>query len=507
MAGVIWPDNGVVTEIVGRLRFGVLGPLEARRDGVLVRLGGERQRALLAVLLVHANELVTVEALVEALSGDQRSESAVNAVRVGVSRLRRVLETGDGDLVVETRTGGYVLALESGQLDVEVFEQLLTEGHGLLATGDAVSAGARLREALCLWRGAAYADVAGLDYVQSEIRRLEELRLVAVMDRVDADLALGGTDELVVELEPLVALNPLQERLRAQLMQALYRAGRQSDALAVYREISGLLREELGLEPGRALKELERSILQQDAALDLAAIGSATPSGLMLPVSATPFVGRVRELADVTALLSRSDARLLTLTGAGGTGKTRLALRAAQALAPDCRDGVWFVAFADVTDPALIASMICEALELVEQPDIPPVRRLAEWLATRRVLLVLDNLEQLAPGTVVLNRLLASAPGLRLLATSREPLRLAGEQQYEVPVLEAEDAVELFSARAHSVAPRLTVDPGVTGRICERVDRLPLAIELAAARIKTLSARRDPDQARARTAGARHRST
>jgi DNA-binding SARP family transcriptional activator len=317
VAGVICSDNGAVTEIVGRLRFGVLGPLEARRDGVLVRLGGERQRALLAVLLVHANELVRVEVLVEALLGEQRAESAVNAVRVGVSRLRRVLESGDGDLVVETRPGGYVLAVESGQLDAEVFEQLLTEGRGLLTAGDAVSAGARLREALCLWRGAAYADVARLDYVQSEIRRLEELRLVAVMDRVDADLALGATDELVVELEPLVALNPLQERLRAQLMQALYRAGRQSDALAVYREISGLSRE-LGLEPGRALKELERSILQQDAALDPVAIGSATPGGLNLPVSATPFAGRVRELADVTALLSRSDARLLTLTGAGG---------------------------------------------------------------------------------------------------------------------------------------------------------------------------------------------
>jgi predicted ATPase len=147
---------------------------------------------------------------------------------------------------------------------------------------------------------------------------------------------------------------------------------------------------------------------------------------------------------------------------------------------------VWFVAFADITDPAHIAPMICQALKLVEQPDIPPVRRLVEWLATRRVLLVLDNLEPLAPGTAVISRLLASAPGLRLLATSREPLHLAGEQQYEVPVLATEDAVELFSARAHSVAPRLTVDPDITGRICERLDRLPLAIELAAARIKTL---------------------
>jgi len=482
-------DNActVATDLDRRLQFGMLGPLQVSRGGELVRLGGERQRALLALMLVNVNELVRVEQLVEALFGGQRSEGAVNAMRVAVSRLRRLLEQGDDSGVLAARPGGYVLTAGPEQLDVTRFERLLEDGRGLLAAGDAMSAAARLREALSLWRGVPLADLALVEALQVEIRRLEELRLLAVMERVDADLALGSGVELVAELEPLIASNPLVERLRGQLMRALYRAGRQTDALAVYREFSDLLRDELGLEPGRALKELQRLVLRQDGSLEApVAAASARPVG-KLPVPATSFLGRAREQEEVAALLWRADTRLLTLTGAGGSGKTRLALRIAQAHARDYNGGVWFVEFSSVTDPDLIASTICQTLELADQPGVTPARRLQEWLQDRSTLLVLDNLEQLATGSAILGELLAGCPRLTLLVTSREPLHLAGEQQYEVPVLEPQDAIELFATRAHAVAPGINVDPELAARICDRLDRLPLAIELAAARGKALT--------------------
>ena len=275
------------TVVAGRWEFGVLGPLEAACGGDPVRLGGERQRVLLALLLVHVNELVTVDQLVEQLFGERRREGAVNAVQVAVSRLRRVLEGGDGDAgVLQSRPGGYVLRVEPGQLDAAVFERLLGDGRGLLAAGQAAGAAARLREALGLWRGPALGDLAVVDCLQAEIRRLEELRLVALMERIDADLALGARDELIPELELLIAANPLQERLRGQLMLALYRAGRQADALAAYREASELLRDQLGLEPSPALRELERSILQQDSALAPPQV-PVVPSVLAVPPDAS----------------------------------------------------------------------------------------------------------------------------------------------------------------------------------------------------------------------------
>ena len=470
----------------GRLVFGVLGPLEVRRDGAAVRLGGMRQRALLALLVMRANELVRVEELVDQLFGAERSDVAVNTVRVAVSRLRRLLGNGDTDSVLGTRPGGYVLQADPEQLDLAGFERLLVEGRRLLSAGQASAAAARLGEALSLWRGPALADLAALECFQGEVRRLEELRLVAAMERIDADLALGAAGELVGELEALIAANPLQERLRGQLMLALYRAGRQADALAVYRRTSELLRNELGLEPGPRLRELESSILQQDAWVEPPP-RTAPARPAKLPVPATRFIGRERELAELTALLRRDGARLLTLTGAGGSGKTRLALRVAERSAVGYRDGTWFAGFADIGDPQLIASTICQALELGEQPGSTPGERLREWLGERQVLLVLDNLEQLVEGAVELGELLASCPGLTLLATSREPLRLAGEQQYEVPVLEAEDALALLESRTQAVVPGLVVHPKLADAICARLDYLPLAIELAAARTKVIA--------------------
>jgi DNA-binding SARP family transcriptional activator/class 3 adenylate cyclase/pimeloyl-ACP methyl ester carboxylesterase len=250
------------------LRFGVLGPLEVLRDGNPVRVGGQRQRALLALLLVHANELVRIDQLLEALSGEQTSEAGVNAVRVSISRLRQVLRGGTDGEVLRTHPGGYVLAVGPAQFDLALFERLLRQARDSMAAEQPATAAALLRDALALWRGPPLADLALVEYFQDEIRRLEQLRLLALMERIDVDLALGGGAELIPEIESLVASDPLQERLRAQLMLALYRAGRQADALATYRQTSALLRVELGLEPSRGLQRLEQSILKRDPSLE-----------------------------------------------------------------------------------------------------------------------------------------------------------------------------------------------------------------------------------------------
>ncbi len=308
---------------------------------------------------------------------------------------------------------------------------------------------------------------------------------MALEERIAAELELGEHPRLVGELEALVSEHPLREGFTAELMLALYRSGRQADALEVYRHASELLRHELGLEPSPQLRELERSILSHDPTVASPRAAPAPPANL--PVPATPFVGRRHELAELVALLQSRGTRLLTLTGAGGSGKTRLALRVAEMCAAEYRDGTWFVAFADITDPELIAAVISQTVELDEETGGPPVRRLEQWLGQREALLVLDNLEQLADGSAVLAALLSACPGLTLLVTSREPLHLAGEQQYEVPVLEPEDAVALFESRAQAVAPGLIAQPKLADAICARLDYLPLAIERAAARTKALA--------------------
>jgi predicted ATPase/DNA-binding SARP family transcriptional activator len=466
------------------MEFGVLGPLEVRRNGQPVDLGGAQQRALLAVLLLHRGEVVSVDQLIDALWGERPPVTAVKTVQTYVSRLRRAL--GDGLLL--TRPGGYVLDTGAAGVDVDRFEGLVAAAREALRADDPPHAEKSLRAALGLWRGDAIADFRFEPFAQAEISRLEEMRLVAIEDRIDAELAVGDHRALVGELEGLVRDHPLRERLHGQLMLALYRAGRQADALARYRELSQMLADELGLQPGESLRELERAILQHDPSLLTAPAASApAPVTSHLPVPATPFLGRARELAEVTALLRDPTVRLLTLTGVGGSGKTRLALQAAHECAGDHRGGVWFVAFAAVTNAALIAPVVREAIGLVDQPGLTATQRLEGYLRDREILLVLDNLEQLTPEVGVLGELLARCPGVRMLVTSREPLHLAAEQQYEVPLLAPEDALELFTARAKTVAPSVIIERETVSAVCEQLDRLPLAIELAAARTKLLS--------------------
>jgi DNA-binding SARP family transcriptional activator/WD40 repeat protein len=320
-------------------QFRVLGPLEVAHDGGAVRLGGERQRALLALLVTRANALVTTERLIEHLFGAEPSEGAANAVHVAVSRLRRALRCGDEAPLV-TRPGGYVLSVGPDQLDAARFERLLDQGRQAASGGDPAAAAVRLREALALWRGPALADLALMEFIAPEARRLDELRLLAHMERIDADLALGRHAELVPELEALVAAEPLRERLRQQQMLALYRADRRPEALEVYRETSALLREELGLEPTRALQDLERMVLRQDESLNRPPpalhVGARVergpaPERLVCPFKglssfdtgdADYFCGRDRVVSELVARTAEST--LVGILGPSGIGKSSL---------------------------------------------------------------------------------------------------------------------------------------------------------------------------------------
>jgi predicted ATPase/DNA-binding SARP family transcriptional activator len=451
------------------VQFRVLGPLELVGEDGPLELGAGRQRTLLLALLLHRNEVVSSDRLIEVLWGERPPASAPKLVQGFVSTLRRVL--GDGRLV--TRTPGYLLRVEAGELDAERFESLVGEAR---AAPPARSV-ELLADALALWRGAPLPELRYADLAQPELARLDALRHTALEQRFEAELALGRHREALPELERLVAEEPLRERPRAQLMLALYRSGRQADALAVYADGRRTLVEELGLEPGPALRELERQILAQDPALDLEPRRADAPGNL--PVPATPFLGRTREVGDVAGLLSRPEVRLLTLTGPGGSGKTRLALQVAAGLGERYPDGIWWVPLAALRDSELVPAAIGQALGA--RGD------LAARLAGRSLLLVLDNFEQVVDAAPELAGLLAAAPGLDLLVTSRESLRVTGEQQYPVPPLEPDEGIQLFLARAHAVEPALQAEAADAAEICRRLDALPLALELAAARVKALS--------------------
>lgn len=408
--------------------------------------------------------------------------------------LRKVL----GADRIERHGAGYRLRLEPAELDLGRFERLVESASRALAAERAADAVEDLRRALDLWTGEPLADLAGEPVQETEAAQLEERRRRATELLHDAALALGRHDELVPELERLIAAEPYRERFRVQHALALYRSGRQVDALAAVRAARELLVEELGVDPGPELQELEWQILRHDPGL--AAPEAPAPALLRLPTPPTPLVGRRLEVAAVSALLRRDDVRLVTLTGPGGAGKTRLALAVAAELGPELRDGAVFVDLASIHDPALLGSALAQAVGVGESAETVEEALQAE-LRDRSMLLLLDNLEQLVPDVDLVARLLSAAPRLLVLATSRTPLRLGAEQEYPVPPLAlpaadagfedvvANDAVRLFAARASAVDPDFQLDDRnieAVVEVCGRLDGLPLAIELAAARSKLL---------------------
>jgi predicted ATPase/DNA-binding SARP family transcriptional activator len=508
------------------VEFRILGPVDVWSGGRPLALQGGAQRALLAALLLHANRPVSADRLIDELWDERAGAGAVKRLQVAISRLRRALgqmstdQAGDG--VLATLPGGYMLRVEPEQLDAERFERLVAEGRRAVEAHKPEVAAATLRAALELWRGPALSDVAFASFAQGHIARLEELRVAALEDRIDADLALGRHARLIGELQALVTAHPERERLRGQLMLALYRSGRQAEALDVYRSARAWIVEELGLEPSPRLRKLHDAVLHQDA--ELQAVPRRGPSGTSapadtahraaasgdrtaraLPTPAAALFGREADLERVTALLRDPAVRLVTLAGTGGVGKTRLAVEVARRLADDFAEGARFVSLAPVSDDSHIASTIALALAVPLLEDESARAALLRFLEGKRMLVVLDSFEHLLAGGTLVAELLAGCPGLTVLVTSREPLRLSGEHVYGVDPLalpgdaalrpgelERFGATALFVDRARARDRTFAPSTGDTAHIvaiCRRLGGLPLALELAAARVGVLSVR------------------
>ena len=481
------------------MEFQILGTVRAVHAGSALPVGGPRHRRLLAVLLIHAGETVPTDRLTEALWGEDPPRSAAEMIHVRVSELRAALRPArpDRHAGLLAGEGGYRLEVGDGELDARVFERGAAAGSRALAEGDAATAREHLAAALSRWRGPALVEFAAEPFARTEAARLDALRLQALEDRVAADLALGRHAAVVAELAAVVAENPLRERFREQLMLALYRAGRQGEALAAYADARDALADQLGVDPGPGLARLHAAILRQDPTLD-----GGTP---VQAVALTSFVGRERDLAETRERLRAG--RLVTLTGVGGAGKSRLAVEVAAASRPDFPGGTWLVELAPLAQPGLVAPAVAAALRVREHPQRTLPDLIAERLGDAAALLVLDNCEHLLDETADLtDRLLHACPRLRVLATSRERLGVTGEHLWpvgglavpapdETSVAEVEraDAVRLLVERAAAVQPGFALTDATAGalaQICQRLDGLPLAIELAAAAVPALGIER-----------------
>lgn len=501
-------DNGAVTS---SYRLRILGPTRALGpDGAEPALSGGRLRALVAALAAAGGRGVDVGGLVALVWGEDDTPVAERtpALQALVGRARRVL----GRDAVVSVPGGYRLAVERDDVDLFRFERLAEEGASALRGGDAGRAAGLLDEALGLWHGPVLADLPDRDddplVVRAERRHVEARR-----DRLAADVALGRAASALAPLAALTAEHPLDEPLQALRLNALRAAGRPAEALQAYESVRRLLADRLGTDPGPELQEIHAELLSPTASPDPA----GDPRGL--PARLTGFVGRVRELDAIGREVT--ERRLVTLIGAGGVGKTRLSLEVADRAGAAWRDGVRVVELAAVRDGSAVPAAVLTALGAretqlwagagaPEQPGRDALARLVEHCGRHRILVVLDNCEHVVDAAAALaEAVLAHCPGVTVLATSREPLGVPGEAVRAVEPLPQETALRLFAERGAAVHPGfdLADDPEAAAEICRRLDGLPLAIELAAARLRLLTPRqianRLNDRFRLLTSGAR----
>lgn len=474
--------------------YRILGPFE------VIDATGEQvdltpmQRTILARLLIDRGQVVSTDRLMDDFWADSGTRSKL---RFHISKLRQAL---DPEKSVRTKQPGYLIDIEPAQLDAARFAAMVDDA-GEFLDRDPVRAAKMLRTALALWHGEALVDFAYLDWAIAAARPLEERRLVALEDRIQADIALGEHRAVVSELQGLVEVLPARERLWQQLMLSLYRSDRQVDAIRAGRRATATLGEGFGIDPGSELTALEERILQQDPELDAGVVPERTR--YLLPADTSSFVGRAEEHQQIATRLRQ--ARMVVLTGVGGIGKTRLALSAARTLTDDYANGVAFVGLEHVREPEVAAAEIARSLDIKEDVSRSHIERICDHLRDSEALLFIDNCEHLAePVASVCSAVLGCAKSVSILATSRIDLGVEGEQLINVPPLslpkvETEagdvlrggfDAIELFALRARSVRPDFTlsdenVDTVVS--ICHRLDGLPLAIELAAKWLNVLS--------------------
>lgn len=483
----------------------ILGPLCVECHGTAISIGGPQHRTSLALLLIHAGESVSTTRL-EAALWDEAPGSARKRIQNLVVDLRRVL-AGTG-MRVETTPEGYRLDAPEGGIDADAAEILISAARLSVDVADLERAREGFREAIASWRGPSLDGFRDRPFAEHEAARLDELRLEALEELNDVELALGRHREIVADLERLVALHPLREHLWYQLVLGLYRCGRQAEALRAYQRARSLLNEELGVEPGPELRSLEASVLTHDSALAIdgerapgvPATRTGPPSRAAPPLTNTTLIGRTEVLAELDSVLDA--APVVTLTGPGGAGKTRLAIELARNRTGHHRDGVYWCELAPVAEPTAVPMVVASTIGLEPKSDETPTDSLRRFLADREVLLVLDNCEHVIHQTgELVSHLLDRCPGVAVLATSREPLLVSGERIWPVLPLavpsaadswggDPADSVLLFEDRARLVRPQFALDRdnrATVGAICRNLDGIPLAIELAAARISVLT--------------------
>lgn len=490
----------------------MLGPLEIERDGETVQLTSHRQRAVLAMLVMAQGRTVTVDRLIDGVWGEDLPANPNNTLQHAVAQIRKTLEPdrirSEKPSTVLSTDGGYRIGLDAHDVDVIEFDAAVETARTEIEDGNPADAAAGLAAALDLWRGEAYAGFEAEGFADGEQQRLAERRLVARELLVDANLTAAGPEAVIADLEALVVEHPHREGLWGRLMTALYQAGRQADALRAYQRAASVLGEDLGLLPSPELQAVEQQILLQDP--ELAPPPSEPSAGTPannLPSQTTPLIGREQELSSLFDALET--ARLVTLLGPGGSGKTRLAVEAAILLSTRATgrvgaDGIWLVRLDDLTESSLLAPSIGAAARMPESAAHEVEQTLANHIADRRVLLLLDNCEHLLDAVAdLVHTLTASCPRLVVLATSQAPLRVTGEHRVAVPPLalpgdegspfadlENSPAMRLFIDRATAIGTDpslLNEQRNAIANIVRALDGLPLAIELAAARTDLLT--------------------